>query len=935
MSDVFISYASEDRPQAKRLAAALEASGLCVWWDRQIIVGQSYDDVIEHELESTKSVVVLWSKCSVASEWVKSEAQVAMERGMLVPALIEVVKPPLEFRRKQTADLVGWDGDPVHAGYHTLRRGIAAHIGRETPAQPPDPPETRPAKLDAQGASETPARVRTPHLLSAPRALLWRGAAALLILLLLGLGVWDAFYRTHVDYYANVIKRHGVPEGIGKLSAEQLRHRNVSLAFSRKGRSGPVREIRAINQRGAYPPQFAYFPPLSLLALYRFPDMKLTTCRVTFDYDKGVIVRESAYERGDRLLYALHYPRPDIAEYQVDSSQMASASGITRIRIVRSETGPEAGLDKDILFQDGTDTARPDDHGRYGYRNVFDKFGLVREELALGANGQPSPNRLGVAKETVSHDELGNQTKSMALGPDGRHVADEHGIAETRARHDQYGNLTELAFFGADGQLVTSPLLGAAVRTMAYDGQGNIVENGFFGPGRQLVIGVLGFARQKVAWDDSGGSLESYFGADGKPTLITERVVKIKASWDKRGYLVEAAYLDENERPVRNAAGCAKSRIGRDEHGNAADIACLDEGDQPVRDTSGAARFRKRFDQRGNLLEESYFGPDGAPALYEENYVKTRWKYNPQGKLTELAYFDAADKPVRNRNGFASVKYVYDTHGNQHEIASFDEKGQSTLRKGGYAKLVRDYDVRENVIEETELDTGGKPVRDEDGYAKTRFTYDTRGYRVETSYYDENDRPVSNESGCIKIRNKTNDIGQLTQVACLGRDGNLVASKYGMAIFRQTFGAGGKLAQVDYHDANDAPVQASYGYARIRYSYDQFGREIRREFFDVNGQPVLTHVTIEKAEPDGKGQRVGLRAWDMITAYEGQEVPDGRRWYELELMLGERPRQLSIVRAGKNVTLDVPAGRLKGITVNDMTPAAVEKRRQAGQGKAG
>ncbi|MDH3672109.1 MAG: TIR domain-containing protein [Gammaproteobacteria bacterium] len=34
MSDIFISYASEDRERAKALAAALQAQDWSVWWDR-------------------------------------------------------------------------------------------------------------------------------------------------------------------------------------------------------------------------------------------------------------------------------------------------------------------------------------------------------------------------------------------------------------------------------------------------------------------------------------------------------------------------------------------------------------------------------------------------------------------------------------------------------------------------------------------------------------------------------------------------------------------------------------------------------------------------------------------------------------------------------------------------------------------------------------
>ena len=142
MSDVFISYASEDRNEAAKLASALDALGWSVWWDRKIITGQTFDLAIERELESAKSVIVLWSKNSIMSEWVKNEAAVASERGVLLPAIIESVRLPLEFRRKQTADLTDWKGEPSHHGFQALREGISATMGA-TPQRQPGPDQVQ------------------------------------------------------------------------------------------------------------------------------------------------------------------------------------------------------------------------------------------------------------------------------------------------------------------------------------------------------------------------------------------------------------------------------------------------------------------------------------------------------------------------------------------------------------------------------------------------------------------------------------------------------------------------------------------------------------------------------------------------------------------------------------------------------------------------
>jgi len=108
MADLFISYASEDRDYVKLLVSEFERQGWTVWWDHHIEAGTSFDRGIEDALESSYCVVVVWSKSSLQSDWVRAEAAEGLERNILVPILLDNVKPPLLFRQKQAVSLVDW-----------------------------------------------------------------------------------------------------------------------------------------------------------------------------------------------------------------------------------------------------------------------------------------------------------------------------------------------------------------------------------------------------------------------------------------------------------------------------------------------------------------------------------------------------------------------------------------------------------------------------------------------------------------------------------------------------------------------------------------------------------------------------------------------------------------------------------------------------------
>lgn len=134
---VFLSYARSDREQVARLASALQAAGLDVWWDTLIEGGAAFARSIEASLEKCDAVIACWSRASVSSDWVLDEAGRGRDLRKLVPVTLDGTEPPMGFRQYHAVDLSRWRGDRDSGEIAALLRGIAAAAGRPAPAPPP------------------------------------------------------------------------------------------------------------------------------------------------------------------------------------------------------------------------------------------------------------------------------------------------------------------------------------------------------------------------------------------------------------------------------------------------------------------------------------------------------------------------------------------------------------------------------------------------------------------------------------------------------------------------------------------------------------------------------------------------------------------------------------------------------------------------------
>ena len=249
MASVFLSYDREDSDRAGKLALALEKAGHSVWWDRHIKGGAQYGKEIEIALNEADAVVVLWSKRSVESAWVRDEAAAGRDNGRLVPVLIDGTDPPLGFRQYQSIDLSRWKGRTASRQFQELLRAVAALGG----APGPDPL--------VEERTLAPSRPRLGMLATAIAALIAVGG-------LLYWRPWEA--RSSMPVVAVAA---ATPSSSAQAMAQDL---FVRLGSAQSGRIGSVQLVR--DHSGAKPDlilEVSGTPSTANFALLRARDRQL------------------------------------------------------------------------------------------------------------------------------------------------------------------------------------------------------------------------------------------------------------------------------------------------------------------------------------------------------------------------------------------------------------------------------------------------------------------------------------------------------------------------------------------------------------------------------------------------------------------------------------------------------------------------------------
>jgi len=536
---------------------------------------------------------------------------------------------------------------------------------------------------------------------------------ALAILLVLfgtaaGFWYWDSRYRLKTEYYASFVKRWGVPEGIGRVSEEEMHHRHRTYRFVSRG--GRVEHVAHIN---------GYGTPIAEDTGVGYRDQMDTlggqeqgrACVYDYRRDQGgQLAEEVASDRNGNVIWTFQYNTRDTGHF-IDAHgfpRVRAGSGVCYVRFTWTDDGFVQAVD----YLGPSGKPRPSALGVFGIRYKVDARGLPVEQTYLGADGQPVMHRsYRLSRFTQTFDAQGNTIEEANFDVEGRPVRDGYGTARRTRAYNEAGNLIGTRFFGPDGQPALA-ITGWAADRMAYDDHGNRIEWACFGLDDKPVLAPYGAARITWSFDSRGNTVEqAWFGLDGKPMSGPGRMARMTLVHDERGNEIERAWFDADGSP-QPLQGCVRLTAAFDTRGREVERVFLGSDGKPVRYRDDFARYTRAYDEAGNLTEVAYFDENNRPTLSKLGAHRIKRTYDERDNLVAEAYYGLDGQPIVDADGVARMTNTYDDRGNRTETGYFGADGALTLHhKRGYARAVWTFDEDNDELDVHYLDVQGKPVK--------------------------------------------------------------------------------------------------------------------------------------------------------------------------------------------------------------------------------
>jgi hypothetical protein len=829
--DAFISYrhVDRDRKWAEWLIAALEGyrvpkslqdKGLPprlhkIFRDEDEVPASSdLNDQIREALIASRFLIVVCSAFTPRSKWVEREIQIFNElgRGDQVLALLTEGEPSDSFPEAMLVrhrEVIDPDGNKRIVKED--KEPLAADVRSRPDASTDKLKRLALLRLVAViiGVKFDDLRQREQERERKRRATWAAIAAALVLLVGVGGGIYWDMMRPKTAFYRQLVWRWGLPEGVGKIDATT--HGHLARSYSVVTQHGKVVEVTHDGWLRAEADGFHRW-------VVHYGDNGSAQKIEIFDATRR-LVREEVLRReasGIKMIVSLERDNIPLAQAAMqnlitDPTDTSPAPDQPKSDITRHElTFDDNGFATEVRYQDNWGTPEHDAQGSFGEHFSYSPEGLVLRSTEIGPNGEDITLRSGVRAVASSYDDESRLLRLTLLGEDGRPINGPDGYAYYQRVYDSRGN-------GND----------TAQTYYAADGKPTLNSRGYF-----KLVGYF---------DERGNNIEvAFYGVDGKPTPNKNGVASVKRKFDDRSNVIEMAFFDVNGQPTYDTSGRAGVRQTFNEHGNIIEVDYYGVDGKPTISKEGFAKISRKFDERGNLTEEAYFGVDGKPLFSKSGYASVRQAFDTRDQKIEVVNLDGKGKLTLNKEAIARITYAYDSRGNEIERSFFGIDGKPTLGIGGFAVSRQSFDDRGHRTEFALFDTGGKPALNKEGLARAIYRYDARGNETERSFFGVDGKPTLVTAGFAIMRQTFDDHGRVIDTQTFGLDGKLKATPEGIAHAVHVFDTRGNEIERDFFGVDGSATLGTYGYASFRQKFDDRGNVIEIAYFGLDGKPTLS-----------------------------------------------------------------------------------------------
>jgi YD repeat-containing protein len=713
-------------------------------------------------------------------------------------------------------------------------------------------------------------RLKEIHRLKRSRAAWVIGCITLAVTVFV---IWDIQYREHVKYYNAFIKRWGIPEGMGELNSDQVRHRALSFKFTSIGEK--VISVKAVDSRDECTPKNNVGTSLN----FNPEPSPFHECYWEFLRDpEGNIIYEKAYSKYNKLVWGFAYTPPE-KEKKKRSAYFIGPDGFPEprknaaaeiVEIEYSDTGEE------IIwrFWNRRHKRQPGPDMAYGHRLEYYDNGLIRRMSSLDADDHLMNDNAGNAITEYEYDNFGNTKRGRGFDKDRNPILFKNGWHDTHLEYDQNGNIITQAFFDTAGQPArynqrchkatfqydqagnvigmacfdgrlqpTQDENGCQLTTFTYDKKGNQTETACFDYANQKPANFdAGHHNSKVRYDNQGNAVEwRYFDTEGHPTFVKDGNYMVSQTYDESGHVLNQAFFTAQGKPMYVVGGYHKIESKYDVRGNETSRAYFDVDNAPTLQDNGYHKAIMVPDERGNVTEQHFFDSDGNRVLNNDGYSLEKFGYNDRSQMTERAFYDTHHDPVLANEGYHREKLDRDERGNVTERRFLDTNGKPVLHKNGYYRQVSSFDERDQEVEKAFFGANDAPVLLKDGYHRQTWAYDDRGNVIETVHFGLGGEPVDITSGYHKAISHYDEAGNLIEQAYFSPEGHPTQNKEGYSVIRKHYEDSGRTVEERYLDVEGKPINPEDGCFIWRGRTDAKGRYIEGACFDKEHQPIRSN----------------------------------------------------------------------------------------------